>query len=114
MTYKFKTGDKGKTRGGYDYEVLHDNLCRLGGYFSAVIVTDNNGDQFVLNAAANGRVAGGVDSEYDLLPPTRKVYVNFYWDGCAFWYDNAVDAGRYRSGSLAITTAAVEVEIPCE
>ena len=113
MTYKFKTGDKGKTRGGYDYEVLRNYLHVTRERCIAVLITFNNGDQEVISIAENG-ISGG-SGEYDLIPPTRKVYVNFYRDDRAYWHEtSSVAVGMATPLSPNCIAVAVEVEIPCE
>lgn len=87
MSYEFKVGDTGKTRGGQPYRVLATDAN--GGWPLVALV---NGD--VETKLLDGRAwSNQSHSITDLLPPTRTVTTSRVWeafsrvDGRRIWSD---------------------------
>lgn len=76
MTYKFKVGDTGKTRGGESYRVIAVGLNHVRSV--AAVVKRTNGLEIVGTFFPNGHSYDGGRSEFDLIPPTPAVYMNVY------------------------------------
>lgn len=72
MSYKFKVGDKGKTIGGKDYEVLVVGLeDKLAHGLSMVVLIDGN----ALSRDSNGRLdSDNAIFQGNLLPPPKTMY----------------------------------------
>lgn len=72
MSYKFKVGDKGKTIGGKDYEVLVVGLeDKLAHGLSMVVLIDGN----AWSRDSNGRLdSDNAIFQGNLLPPVKTMY----------------------------------------
>lgn len=111
MAYEFKVGDKGKTRGGDDYEVVyvdrtlteyHQVYAKVAGY------------QTLLRYNITGTHNTSEDSLFNLMPPSRTVYVNVYEPDTfeSFAY-NTEEEARASAADYALAVA-VPVTIPAK
>lgn len=105
MSYKFKVGDEGKTRGGRAYRVICNNRKWVRPANGPTVIalldpetTTLNGEE-LCNYDAHGKCA--FSARYDLLPPTVK-YLNVWYNTRSGDYD----ADIHPSESLAKTAAA--------
>lgn len=105
MCYKFKVGDKGKTRGGgNDYEVIR--ILQPSGIVVAVLNPHTGGCEVVGSYFADGHMYESTAHTLDLMPPQRVVYLNIWTStngaAIAIGYDTAeratVSAGRRSDG----------------
>ena len=69
---KFKVGDKGKTRGGVDYEVEWVGRPCISGYRILARLTTGGLESLHLYLA-NGRMLESRTEPHELLPPVRTV-----------------------------------------
>lgn len=88
MTYKFKKGDTGLTRGGFPYTVFVVDV-RDSWPIEAVITKPEV--KFVEIFTSSGRCLNtGDDHPNDLMPPAptvvREWWANVYQSGFGFWY----------------------------
>ncbi len=115
---QFKKGWKGKTRCGYYAEIFADdfkgrNLTLCGR------ITEADGLQAAATWTADGSFYhSGVESEYDLIPSKRTVYVNLLnpdpsGQTEAYYYSEDKEARRCasRDGEHLYIAIAVPVEI---
>ena len=108
MSYTFKVGDKGKTRGGEDYEVI------------CVEPRVTEGEKMVSLVSGSLRFyegdgsywCDGSESKYDLIPPSRKVKVRFvdFGHGIVAMSENNVHFNSSLAGASYNRT--IEVELP--
>ena len=78
MSHKFNAGDKGRTRGGQEYEVLVDGLKLRRGESLVVLI-----DGGIYARYGDGRYSSDVETNLDLLPPPRKIRQWQYIGGCS-------------------------------
>lgn len=114
--YQFKVGDKGKTvNGQLDYEVvLVDPSVKKGLVIRLVGV---GGIAYLSQRHLDGSdILWSSTSPWDLLPPTRTVYVNLYGHGMkhinAGWYDTEAQAKTAVVGAKDVVAVAVPITIP--
>lgn len=123
MSYKFKVGDKGKTRRGNRYRVVADD--RLNGRFPVVALvewrigaTDGVGEELEGFTSTGGRLPTAHENDGDLLPPTVTKYLNAWYNTttwvCAYLYPSAQAAKDAAAASADRTyvQVAVPVEVP--
>lgn len=110
-----KAGDKGKMRNGEDYEILYvlpDTVTPEDRYRLLV-----SSGKTVRWSRSDGKYHyHGVESDYDLLPPQKFVYVNVYQspraDGAymSYTYTNKSDAERNALPDAEAVAVAIEVK----
>lgn len=102
MTYKFKEGDRGKTRDGNDYRIVFVRTGAPLGVYAAVqfekgetLQTFTSDGKFLMNSG---------DLPQDLLPPTKTVYLSV-------WYskDGRIHSSLFATKELE-ATARTEVD----
>lgn len=129
MSYKFKVGDKGKTRRGSRYRVVADD--RLHGRFPVVALVEWRNDEHpdgVGEALEGFTSTGGYslsahENDGDLLPPTVTKYLNAWYNTttrvCGACLHPSAQAAKDAAASAAAASAdrtyvqvAVPVEVP--
>jgi hypothetical protein len=110
----FEVGKTYKTRDGRDARVICvDARDEKEDEPILALVSKRGGKEIICGYANDGSFDGvGFDDRHDLMPPTRTVWVNFYYsDKCAEYYDTEEHARRMKAGSNRLATA-IPVEIP--
>jgi len=83
-----------KTRGGYAYRILADDLP--GEWPMALWIDDGRPNGVVERFSAGGMCAS-YTSNYDLLLAPQVIYVNIYEEGTVGWYPTREAADKYMS-----------------
>lgn len=91
MTYQFKVGDTGKTRGGRKYEIICVTRRSSEGYRVVALLEDQNSLDTVMCYRESGIVHTTGPSPLDLLPPTAIMY----W--ITLYYPHSTDRGDTRT-----------------
>lgn len=78
MSYKFKVGDRGKTRGGKDYEVIAVEVVGLAKGRSIVVVVEGYAYGLTAEGKEYGESSSSCSISFDLLPPEQYLYVNIF------------------------------------
>lgn len=108
--YKFKKGDKGKTRYGDSYEVVIDDLDNAARPLGVRFRCKDSGTEILTTRNSFGRVFPQVESNDDLLPPTKTVWYNLYNHGAGIYYDTEAEARRFgTSHDNYIRTLSAEI-----
>lgn len=80
MSYKFKVGDRGKTRKGNDYRVVC--VDKVGGNYPIIaLVTRHDRQESVQAFRENGRYTLSGDGPEDILPPAVTKWLNVWMSG---------------------------------
>lgn len=111
-TYRFKVGDKGKTRNGHNYRVIADDYKgNFSGQTILALIDDGSGGRETPVARyTDGRLTREKELGNDLMPPTRTVYVNLYDNGDAFHHEEEAKAKK-MAGKGRCFAVAVPVEV---
>lgn len=111
MAYTFKVGDEGKTRSGNKYRVLCVD-ARSTQPVLAELMSATESHWYIESFWSDGRYHKESDtSGNDLMPPTRKVWVNIYPHGGASYYSTRETADLIANCERLF---CVEIEIPQE
>ena len=116
---KFKTGMKGKTRDGRDYRVIcDDRKSNNSDYTVIALIKSESGIETSREYTYYGRYMVAEPDGLDLLPPTKRVYVNVSLSAVTknhvngFYYATPEEAQeRATNNAIAI---ALPLDIPCD
>ena len=78
MSYKFKVGDKGKTRGGKPYRVICVDRVVTGGSCVVALLCAENGIEYFSHHTPDGRRLVPRQAADDLMPPTVTKWLDVW------------------------------------
>lgn len=114
--YKFKKGDKGKTRSGDSYEVVIDDLNNAMFPLVVRLKYESVGEEDMTMCTCFGRVHMHRECDADLLPPTKTVWYSLFKSGPGCRYFDT-EAEAHLTGAAAIRDKYIctrSVEIPSD